>query len=118
LSFGARSLSFQRDRWAVKPAIWTVEGEDLRGLRSHRRANMAAMAGLVAWIRVVLGGGRPLPHDQLNEARRHEVDAFAYQQADLLREGKVTRAEAVDAIAERFPALGREQAARALGRGL
>jgi hypothetical protein len=76
------------------------------------------MAGLVAWIRVVLGGGRPLPYDQLNQVRRHEVDAFAYQQADLLREGKVTRADAVDAIAERFPKLGREQAARALGRGL
>ena len=73
-----------------------------------------AVAGLVAWIRVVLGGGRPLPNDQLNQARRHEVGAFAYQQADLLREGKVTRAEAVDAIAE----LGREQAARALGHGL
>jgi hypothetical protein len=77
-----------------------------------------AVAGLVAWIRAVLGGGRPLPNDQLNRARRHEVGAFAYQQADLLREGKVTRAEAVDAIAERFPELGREQAARALGHGL
>jgi hypothetical protein len=77
-----------------------------------------AMAGLVAWLRVVLGGGRPLPNDQLNQARRHEVGAFAYQQAELLRDGKATRAEAVDAIAERFPDLSREQAAQALNRGL
>jgi hypothetical protein len=76
------------------------------------------MAGLVAWIRVVLGGGRPLPNDQLDRARRQEIGAFAYEQADLLRAGKITRAEAVDAIAEQFPELGREQAARALGHGL
>jgi hypothetical protein len=76
------------------------------------------MAGLVAWIRLVLGAGRPLPADQLSHARRQQVAVFAYQQADLLREGKVTRAEAVHAIAKRFPELGREQAARALSQGL
>jgi hypothetical protein len=76
------------------------------------------MAGLVAWIRLVLGVGRPLPTDQLNQARRQQVAVFAYQQADLLREGKITRAEAVHAIAKRFPGLGREHVARALSQGL
>ena len=76
------------------------------------------MAGLVAWIRLVLGTGRPLPNDQLTQARRQQVAAFAYQQADLLRDGKTTRAEAAYAIAKRFPELGREQAARALSQGL
>jgi hypothetical protein len=76
------------------------------------------VAGLVGWIRVFLRGGRPLPNDQLDQARRREVGAFAYQQAEMLREGKVTRGEAVDAIAKRFPELGSKEAARALSRGL
>jgi hypothetical protein len=79
---------------------------------------MGAMAGLVLWIRVILRGGRPLPNDQLNRTRRSEVGAFAYEQAVLLRERRVTRAEARDAIAERFPELSRGQAAQALGHAL
>jgi hypothetical protein len=76
------------------------------------------MAGLVAWTRMVLGGGRPLAERSTSQARRHEVGAFAYAQADLLRDGRITRAEAIDAIAERFPELSTKQAARALGQGL
>ncbi|MEV0719330.1 hypothetical protein [Asanoa sp. NPDC050611] len=76
------------------------------------------MAGLAAWIWTVLGGGRNLTDDQVDRARQRKVGLFAYEQANLLRDGKLSRAEAVDAIAEQFPELGREEAARALNHGL
>jgi hypothetical protein len=98
-------------RWGRWIPLWVL-------VKAALTCDHNVMGGLFAWIRVVLSGGRPLPSDQLNSARRREVGVFAYQQAELLREGTVTHAEAVEAIANRFPELDREQATRALSHGL
>jgi len=46
------------------------------------------------------------------------VDAFAYEQADLLRDQKVTKEQALAAIARRFPEMTSSQVAHTLARGI
>jgi hypothetical protein len=48
----------------------------------------------------------------------YELGHLAYQQADLIRNGDVTREQAMAAIARNFPVLSRRQVAEALVRGL
>lgn len=47
-----------------------------------------------------------------------ELRDFGYRQADLHRDGQLTRAQALARIAERFPGLTRSQVSDALARGL
>ncbi|HEX7745166.1 MAG TPA: hypothetical protein VF462_07885 [Micromonosporaceae bacterium] len=70
------------------------------------------------WHAVFGGPRQELVKARRDEAERRVVGAFAYEQADLLRDARLTREEAVAAIAERFPRLSREQVEQALARGL
>ena len=51
-------------------------------------------------------------------AVHYELGAVAYQQAEFVRKGDLTREQAMAAIARRFPDLSRRQVARALAQGL
>jgi hypothetical protein len=65
--------------------------------------------------------GRPrrgLVETRVDEAEQRVLDTFAYEQADLLRDGRLTTEEALAAIAERFPRLSPGQVKHALARGM
>jgi hypothetical protein len=47
-----------------------------------------------------------------------ELPAFAYDRAELVWSGRLTRDEALAVIAERFPGLSRRQVAHALGEAM
>ncbi|MCZ7423636.1 MULTISPECIES: hypothetical protein [unclassified Micromonospora] len=49
---------------------------------------------------------------------RKAVEDFVYEQADLLRNGKVTKEQVIDVITERFPEMTPRQVTNALARGL
>jgi hypothetical protein len=69
--------------------------------------------------RLLLGEPRRgLVETRLEEAEQTVVGAFAYEQASRVRDGEVTREQALAAIAERFPRLGPEQVEQALAHGL
>jgi hypothetical protein len=69
--------------------------------------------------RAILGRPRPeLVETQVSGVKQQVVEAFAYQQADLLRDQKVTEEQALGAIAERFPEMTPSQVAQALARGM
>jgi hypothetical protein len=55
---------------------------------------------------------------RVREAEQRLVRAFAYDQANLVRDGSVTQEQALAAIAERFPQLGPEQVRHAFGQGM
>jgi hypothetical protein len=55
---------------------------------------------------------------RLHEAEQKVVGAFAYEQASLVRDGKVTTEQALRAIADRFPRLRPEQVEHALAHGM
>jgi hypothetical protein len=48
----------------------------------------------------------------------YELGAVAYQQADPMRQGELTREQAMAEIERRFPDLSRRQIAEALAQGL
>jgi hypothetical protein len=65
--------------------------------------------------------GRPqanLVQARLSGMERRVVAAFAYDQADQIRDGALTREQAIAAIAQRFPRLTPAQVRDALARGL
>lgn len=64
------------------------------------------------------GGGRRGLGEDWHPELRPELRAFAYEQADLYRDGIVTRKAAVAAIRERFPEVSAGQADDAFAQGL
>lgn len=77
------------------------------------------MATLAERWRAILGRpGHDLVKSQLSNVERRTLASFAYEPADLLRDQRVTREQALAAIADRFPELTPKQVARALAQGL
>ncbi|GAA3775516.1 hypothetical protein GCM10022225_74340 [Plantactinospora mayteni] len=70
---------------------------------------MSLLTGL--WRRI-------FERSQAPRIERKVVEDFAYEQADLLRDGKVTKEQALVAIAERFPEMTPRQVTNALAHGL
>ncbi len=68
--------------------------------------------------RAILGRPHELVETQVSDARQRVVEAFAYEQADLLRDQKVTEEQALAAIAERFPEMTSNEVAHALAHGM
>jgi hypothetical protein len=80
-----------------------------------RRCQDAGVMGLVRRVVATLvrsGAGRDVPPVY------PELRVMAYQQADLMRHGELTRDQAMDAIARQFPDLSRRHVAQALAQGL
>lgn len=71
-----------------------------------------ALSAVLEWLSTE--DGEP----ELDDARRRDLRTFAYEQADLLRDGRLSRQEALAAIATRFPELSARQVNDALARGL
>lgn len=73
----------------------------------------------IGWLlRAALGRPRDLVRSQRDAAAERVLADFAYEQADLLRLGRLTRDEALAGIAARFPRLSTAQVERALAQGL
>ena len=77
---------------------------DVLGKRLRRLVTRAPRRGLV--------------ETRVREAEQQVVRTFAYEQATLLRDRRVTEEQALAAIAERFPRLSPDQVRRALSHGL
>ena len=78
------------------------------------------MVNLFAWCwRAIFGRARGgLVETQVADAERRVAEAFAYEQADLVRDGKLTKEQALAAIAERFPNMTPSQVTQTLARGM
>ncbi|MGS2617105.1 hypothetical protein ACVCAH_21660 [Micromonospora sp. LZ34] len=73
---------------------------------------------LLAYLwRVIFGRAQGLVETQTSHARQRLVDDFASEQADLVRDRKMTEEQARAAIKERFPEMTSDEVARALARG-
>jgi hypothetical protein len=69
--------------------------------------------------RMILGRrAHELVETQLSRVQQRVVDAFGYEQAELLRDNKVTKEDALAAIAQRFPEMTSSQVAHTLARGM
>ncbi|MCM0677367.1 hypothetical protein NCC78_22130 [Micromonospora phytophila] len=76
------------------------------------------MSLLAALWRAIFGRPDELIETQVSDARQRTVDVFACEQADLVRDQKVTEKQALTAIAEHFPEMTADEAAHAFARGM
>lgn len=73
---------------------------------------------LAALWRAISWRPQELVETEMSDARQRVVDAFAYEQADLVRDQRMTEKQALTAIAERFPEMTAEEVAHAFARGM